>query len=136
MTLLRQAAVLGVLLSVGCVNSTAPSSPVNGTWTRDFPVPGMGFQMTLDTHGNVVSGSGTWAGEACCTGVVSVTGSVIDGVVTLDMSQTRTQGAMVPPFTSHLEGRADLNTLNGVLTAFRNQRPYDPTEWPGHAILL
>src|SRR5579862_8569693 len=105
MTLLRKTIFLVSLLGLGCADSSAPSGQLNGTWTHDYSIPGMGFQMTLATQGNAVSGTGTWAGEACCAGTVSVTGTLTDGALKLDLTQTTTSGAVIaPPFTSHFEG--------------------------------
>jgi hypothetical protein len=94
--------------------------PVSGTWTHDYLIGGMGFQMILSTNvtlsGSGVSGTGTWSGEACCSGTVTVTGTVIDGLVRLDITQRATAGILVPAIMSHFEGRANLNTLTGILT--------------------
>ena len=78
----------------------------------------MGFQMTLSTLGSVVSGTGTWAGEACCSGTVSVTGLADDAGVKLDTRFTADRGSLIPPFTQHFEGQVrGFNTLSGTLTA-------------------
>ena len=124
MTFRRRAALFGVMLSLGCTDATAPASQVNGTWTHDFQIPGNGFQMTLSTQGNLVSGGGWWVGEACCGGPVSVTGVVEDGVVKVDMTFSA-NGAVIPPFAQHFEGRVlRFNTLLGTLTATGQSIPY------------
>ncbi len=124
MPLRRRAVLFGVVLSLGCTDTTAPASLVNGTWTHDFQIPGNGFQMTLSTQSNIVTGDGSWVGEACCGGPVTVTGKVDDGVVKLDMAFSA-NGAVVPPFAQHFEGRVPrFNTLSGTLTATGQSIPY------------
>jgi hypothetical protein len=124
MTFRRQVSLLGVILSFGCSEVTGPASEVNGAWTHDYQIPGMGFEMTLSTRGNVVSGSGQWTGEACCSGPLSVTGTVGDAWVKLDMTFSYT-GVLTPSFTQHFEGRILWpNTLSGTLTENGQSIPY------------
>ena len=129
MSLIRGAAIIGALLSIGCADSTAPTRLVTGTWTHDYQFPGMGFQMTLSAQGNIVSGTGTWSGEACCDGTVSVTGSFTDGLLKLDITQTP-RGSGIPPFQSHFEGHAERGatlwgaTLSGTLTSSGGSTPW------------
>jgi hypothetical protein len=119
------ASLLGVVLTLGCTNTTAPAAKVNGTWIHEYQIPGMGFRMTLSTQGSVVSGSGTWMGEACCSGSVAVSGTVQDAAVTLDMTFTTEQGAPRPPYTEHFVGRVVASdTLSGTLTQSGSSAPY------------
>ena len=122
MTFLRRSIFLVSLLGLGCANSTAPE--LSGTWTHDFAIPGMGFQMTLSTQGTAVTGTGTWVGEACCSGTVSVSGTVTDGGLKLDVTQTTTAGAQTPPFTSHFDGIVLPGVLSGTLTQNGQSGPY------------
>jgi len=127
MGFLPRAAVVAALVTLGCSSSTAPSAQLSGTWTHDYSIPGMGFEMTLATQGDVVSGSGTWSGEACCSGTVSVVGVFANGVVKIDVTQTATAGALVPQFTSHFEGSVVFpggETLSGTLTSNGQSQPY------------
>ena len=121
---LRRAAFIGAVLSLGCADSTAPSWPVTGTWIHDYQIPGMGFGMTLSTNAGVVSGTGTWSGEACCSGTVSVTGTITDGLLELDITETATAGSLIPPIVSHFEGRASRDVLSGTLTVNGQSTPY------------
>jgi hypothetical protein len=117
---------LAVAISLGCSQSTAPAA-VSGTWTHDYAIPGMGFQMTLDTQDSVVTGSGTWAGEACCSGVVTVTGVVTRGILELDITSTTSAGVPMGPFISHFEGSAlppTFDRLAGTLTTNGQSVPY------------
>jgi hypothetical protein len=124
MTLLRKAALLGLLLSLGCDNATSPALAVTGTWTHEYQIPGMGFVMTLSMQGRGISGTGTWSGEACCSGTVAVSGAATGGLIELDITQVATAGALVPPIKSHFEGRVILGILSGTITAGDTSTPY------------
>ena len=125
MTFIRNTIVLVSVLGLGCADSTAPAAHLSGTWTHDYSIPGMGFQMTLAAQGNAVSGTGTWAGEACCAGTVSVTGTLTDGTLELDLTETTTSGVAIPAAsTSHFEGILLANVLSGTLSQNGQSTPY------------
>ena len=110
--------VLLVLLSavaVGCSNSVAPSS-IDGKWVAPFTVPGNGFEMDLTANGSTVSGTGTWSGEACCSGTVSVAGTISNGRVHLDITETILSPGSGGTILSHFDGKIILNqVLRGTL---------------------
>lgn len=119
MNMYRRLALLGTLLVLGCSDSmsTLPSA-VYGVWTHDFGFPGSSLNFTLSTQGNAIAGHGTWTGEACCAGTVTISGSVAADVVTLDLDFTSTSGGNVPPYTEHFEGRLVApNLVSGVMTS-------------------
>jgi hypothetical protein len=107
--------VLLLVVAAGCSNSVAPSS-IDGRWVAPFTVPGNGFEMDLVGNGSTVSGTGTWSGEACCAGTVSVAGTINGSSVHLDITET-----IVPPgsggtIISHFDGKLILNRiLRGTL---------------------
>ena len=107
--------LLGALLTLGCSDLTSPER-LNGTWRQDITIPGSGVEFTLTTNGDAVSGVGTWTGEACCSGHVTVDGSENGGDVRLSLTFVAEQGAIVPPRTEMFEGRlVDGNTLSGTI---------------------
>src|SRR3954464_1986554 len=61
-------------VALGCGrDSTSPGVVLRdaaGTWAAPFSIPGSGEQWTLSLSGTQVTGSGTWSGEACCSGTV------------------------------------------------------------------
>jgi hypothetical protein len=118
MNIRRISLPLVAALAVACGDPTGLPAALDGTWINQSVA--FRFSMTLATDGNVVSGSGQWFGEACCSGPVEVSGHV-DGVsVTLDMNFTATQGALTlpPPFTERFEGHlVGSDSLAGVLRA-------------------
>ena len=92
-----------LVAAMGCSNTLAPSS-IDGRWATPFTVPGSSFEMDLVANGSVISGTGAWSGEACCSGTVAVTGTIENATVHLDIVQT----VVSPPsgFTdfSHFDG--------------------------------
>ena len=61
---------------------------LDGTW-ETFPVPGSSTIMTLAQRDTVVTGTGTWSGEACCAGTLTVAGSYHPPRVMLTLSFDR-----------------------------------------------
>lgn len=110
--------VLLVLLSavaVGCSSSVAPTS-IDGKWVEPFTVAGNGFEMDLVANGSTVSGTGTWSGEACCAGTVSVAGTINGSAVHLDITETIVSPGGGGTIFSHFDGKIILNQiLRGTL---------------------
>ena len=116
--------LLGALLAVGCSDPTSPAR-LNGVWTHDYGFAGSSLSFTLTTHGTLVSGSGTWTGEACCSGTVVITGEDTGGEVNLDFLFTA-NGGVPPASTSHFTGRlVDPNTLSGINASGGTSSPYE-----------
>jgi hypothetical protein len=73
-----------------------------------------GLTFTLSTSDYVVSGYGTWASEACCTGFVTIGGTEVGGTVSLDFAFI-TQGSSNPPRKAQFMGRmTGKNTIVGT----------------------
>ncbi len=73
-----------------------------------FGLAGSGEQWTLVLSGAVVSGTGTWSGEACCSGAVSLTGLLSGDSVHLDLVYTQTAPDRgLPPRAVHIDGVID-----------------------------
>ena len=105
--------LLGVLLATACSGLTGPGY-LAGTWTQGGTFPGNSLQFTLNTDGDAVSGSGTWSGEACCDGTVTITGTVSGNDVTLSLLFV-TRGGGLPPRTSQFTGKVMVGgTMVGV----------------------
>ena len=72
--------------------------------------------MDLVANGSTVSGTGTWTGEACCSGTVVVTGTIDNAGVHLDITQTVQFPAAGSNLFSHFDGTIVLNrVLQGKL---------------------
>ncbi len=69
---------------------------LNGTWQRLDEVPGSGEVWHLTMTGNTVTGTGTWSGEACCDGTLTVSGSASGDSLHVDVAWATTAGVPVP----------------------------------------
>ena len=104
--------LLLVLVGSGC-SGVVDAPLIAGRWDQEFMGPGSSFEMILTTNGSKISGTGDWYGEACCTGSVSVTGTINGVAVHLDITQT---GIPVGGGLSHFDGvLASPFLLNGTL---------------------
>src|SRR5215468_10541303 len=77
--LLRAGGLLAALAIVGCGSDLSTGviiKDLNGSWTELGLVVGSSQHWTLATHDTMVTGTGTWTGEACCAGTVTVSGYV------------------------------------------------------------
>ena len=99
----RTCLLLGVLITGGCSDLTAPST-LAGTWEQADTFPGSSLTFTLSADGAKLSGSGTWSGEACCDGTETIQGTESGGTVSLDFAFVTTGGAPIGPRTSHFTG--------------------------------
>jgi hypothetical protein len=106
--------VLCMVVASGCSSTLAPGS-VDGRWAQDGEPPGSSFEMDLVANGSAISGTGTWSGEACCSGTLAVSGTFDNGAVHLDITEaieSPTPGATIP---SHFDGKLVLSALVGTL---------------------
>ena len=102
--------LLLVLVGSGC-SGVVDAPLIAGRWVQEFMGPGSSFEMILTTNGSKISGTGEWFGEACCTGTVSVTGTINGVAVHLDITETSTfhgggglshfDGTLVSPWLLH-----------------------------------
>ena len=117
--------LLLAFVSSGCSDAVAPIV-LNGKWARDLG-PESFWTVKLATNGSSIVGTGTWYGEACCGGDITVTGSVRSGAVHLDLSSTNslTPGTVD---TSHFDGRLIGPTL------LRGTATYDSPNLPSEQV--
>jgi len=102
------------LLALGCSDLTSPSR-LDGAWREEATFPGNGLDFTLATNADSITGTGSWSGEACCGGPVTVAGTTTQGDVTLTLSFVAI-GNVVPPWSATFTGRlSDANTLAGTM---------------------
>ena len=115
MTVRYAVSIIGALVGLACSDSTAVPALIDGTWTHS-DVPGSMVTLVLSAHETTVTGSGLWSGEACCAGTITVTGSIADGAVSLDLVYVTTSGSQRPPSTDHFVGRVSDTRLSGTMT--------------------
>ena len=104
-------------VALGCGrDSTSPGVEIlrdaAGTWAAPFSIAGSGEQWTLSLSGTEVTGSGTWSGEACCSGTVSITGAVRGDSLHLDVvyRQTQPPNPVIGPRFVQIDGVLDTPT--------------------------
>lgn len=79
------------LAAVGCRTSdTLSITPwaLAGTWDRVESILGNGEEWKLTLDDGRVTGTGSWAGEACCGGALTVTGYVSGDSLHVDVTST------------------------------------------------
>src|SRR5690242_11684955 len=87
-------ALASVIACHGALDLTSSGgSALAGTWGQDGEVPGSSFVMTLAVNNGTVTGTGTWSGEACCSGTIAVSGTTDGTHVSLDYTLTTTSGS-------------------------------------------
>jgi hypothetical protein len=110
--------------ALGCGrDTTSPAVEIlrdaPGTWVAPLVVPGSGESWTLSLSGTDVTGQGTWEGEACCNGTVSITGTVRGDSLHLDVvyRQTQPQNTVIGPRFVQIDAVLDAPTdLVGIAT--------------------
>jgi hypothetical protein len=114
------AALLLMSTIVACVSacsesSTAARRPIDhdaqGAWREDYPLlsPGSSFQFALTETSGVLSGTGSFSGEAGPAGDLAVTGAVAKDTLRLRIiATTRSTPLAIPP--------TDTETFVGVLS--------------------
>jgi hypothetical protein len=114
------AALLLMSTIVACVSacsesSTAARRPIDhdaqGAWREDYPLlsPGSSFQFTLSETSGILSGTGSFSGEAGPFGTLAVTGTVANDSLRLRIIATRTSTPLAIPPT-------DTESFVGVLS--------------------
>jgi hypothetical protein len=81
-------------------------------------VPGSGEVWNLSVQGSAISGTGSWSGEACCSGTISLTGAISGDSIHLDLTFVVTNSANPrAPFHEHFDGALTSRTvLRGTVT--------------------
>jgi hypothetical protein len=118
---LRSLLVLAACTAIGCTSDLSTGAPathpddlngplhpqdLTGSWTAVGEVPGSSEHWTLATADTGVSGTGTWTGEACCAGTLSIAGFVSGDSVHLAVTHVVAVGAQLPrdPFVTAFHG--------------------------------
>jgi hypothetical protein len=111
------------LLCLSCSNSLAPPVNVAGAWAADYHLPGSSLVLNLSQTDSVITGNGTYAGEAGPSGTLQISGSYVRPHITLalhydrGLSQTY-DGAVLD--SQHMTGTiADSTGFTATLTFIR-----------------
>jgi len=84
----------------------APSAKtLQGNWAAMDEVPGSGQLWDLSVQGTSINGTGSWSGEACCAGTISLTGTIAGDSIHVDLTFVVTSSASPrEPFHQHFDG--------------------------------
>lgn len=96
----------------------APSATtLQGRWATVNEIPGSGESWDLTVHGSAIDGTGSWSGEACCAGTLTLTGAISGDSIHLDLTVTTTASATPrAPFHKHFDGAlTSRNVLQGTV---------------------
>ena|SRR5215467_14661340 len=92
------------VVALACSDSTGlSSSTLDGTWVRLNEVPGSSERWDLTVNGSTITGTGTWSGEACCAGTLTVSGAIANGSIHVDVTLVTT-GMTRPNVHEHFDG--------------------------------
>jgi hypothetical protein len=114
-------ALAAVAMGVACPkNANTDPGALAGTWRHvrgASEPPGFFRQFTLTASDTVLTGSGTWQGEAGPSGALDVSGYTSAGVVHLDFVFHTSVPAAAAPYRGHFDGRLTSATdLTGTIT--------------------
>ena len=109
-----------ICVALACGGSDLlPPTPetLQGRWSALDEVPGSGESWDLTVQGAAISGTGTWSGEACCAGTLSLAGTIAGDSIHLDLTVATTSSASPrPPFHKHFDGALTArNVLRGTV---------------------
>jgi len=90
--------------SCGSDATAPPISALEGSWSRLDEIPGSSEQWSIALTGDAVSGTGSWSGEACCGGPLSIVGSVSGDSIHLNVTLAATVGNPAPDHHEHFDG--------------------------------
>jgi hypothetical protein len=119
--------LLAACLALGCGDTPfqPTAATLDGAWNRLDEVPGSSEHWTLAVQGNSISGAGTWSGEACCSGTLTLVGSIVNDSVHIDVTLTTALGASPnqPDRHEHFEGALVTTKLLVGNASFENGTP-------------
>jgi len=106
------------LLAMGCSGAGRFAGPVSidGRWAEGFSFPGSFLEFTLTSAGSIVSGSGSYAGEAGPFGTLAVAGTVDGPTVHLDLTFTEQAPRAGHTMVEHFDGVfTSFNVIEGSI---------------------
>jgi hypothetical protein len=114
-------ATFASVAAIGCKTSTeVTAARIAGQWSRLDGLSPYRFSedWNLSTSGTAISGTGTWSGEACCGGTVSIAGSFDGNSVHVSVDLVTNSGAPLPPRHYRFDGAlVTSDEMVGVATA-------------------
>ena len=121
----RHSSIRLTLLSIACLAAACGGSdllaptPENlqGRWATVNQIPGSGEGWDLSVQGSAITGTGSWSGEACCSGTLSLLGTIVGDSIHLDLTVVTTNSATPrAPFHKFFDGAlTSRNVLQGTV---------------------
>lgn len=110
----RMAALFIACLSMACSGDLLAPTAANlqGRWATVNQIPGSGESWDLSVQGSAITGTGSWSGEACCSGTLSLTGAIAGDSVHLDLTVVTTNAASPrDPYHEYFDGVLESRTV-------------------------
>ena len=115
----RSSSIRFVLLSVACLAAActgdliAPTAQnLQGRWATVNQIPGSGEGWDLSVQGSAITGTGSWSGEACCAGTLSLVGTIAGDSIHLDLTVVTTTSANPrAPYHKYFDGALTSRTV-------------------------
>lgn len=97
---------------------TPTPETLQGRWAAVSEIPGSGESWDLTVQKSDITGTGSWSGEACCSGTLSLTGTIVGDSIHLDLTVVTTNSATPrAPFRKHFDGAlTSRSVLQGTVT--------------------
>lgn len=110
-------ALLVAASACGSDVTAPPIAALVGNWSRVDEIPGSSERWSLALSGNTISGTGTWSGEACCSGPLSIAGTIAGDSIHLDVTMVVTIGNPTSDHHEHFDGAlTSAAELRGIAT--------------------
>jgi hypothetical protein len=104
------------LVGSGCSDALSPEE-IAGRWAQDLSAFESSWEIDLATSGTSIVGTGSWYGEACCSGTLAVTGTLSGRAVHLDITSTGQFPNGIQTSVSHFDGTLiSSGLLEGTVT--------------------
>ena len=111
----KSLALLSLVCLAACGGSelVAPTpETLQGRWATVNNIPGSGESWDLTVQESNISGTGSWSGEACCAGTLSLTGTIVGDSIHLDLTVVTTNSATPrAPYHKHFDGALTSRTV-------------------------
>jgi len=108
-------ALLTIICLAACTGSdlvTPTPETLQGRWSTVNEIPGSGESWDLTVQESAITGTGSWSGEACCSGTLSLAGTIAGDSVHLDLTFVVTNSANPrAPFHEHFDGALTSRTV-------------------------
>ena len=108
--------LLLALVGSGCSDALSPEE-ITGRWAQDLSAVESSWEIDLTVRDAGIVGTGSWYGEACCSGTLAVAGTISGRAVHLDITSTGQFANGIQTSVSHFDGKLiSPRLLEGTVT--------------------